>query len=466
MFFSKRIGRKRLSLAKPDYIERKNGRHLLIWKDVPHWMIIDDEFSQFLTRCDGQKPLETVLADVSGDRTLDKTLLWEIHNLISLGILKDAQAQTKTNNIDQQQPIPLENIAINITRRCNLKCPFCYNLESPAGNCDKDLTCDEIISFLRETKPILSGTPSLALVGGEPLEFPEKVIAVSNYAIKHRFNTLVSTNGTKITDEFARQARKIGLEVQVSIDGHNSETNDTLRGKGTFEKARRGIQILVRHGVYTIMCMLCHSGNFEYLQDFYELADSLGVNEARFIPLKRVGGGAKCDLKPVNMEEMMKKAVRIFNRRKDLRRLMGRDCFTITANTCRFSNRRPSCGTGLQTLLLDSDGTIYPCLNTNVNEFEVANIRDEGFNFVQTWKNSRVLSNVRKLTSIENTNNACSKCLVRYWCLGGCRGETYAIRGTLNTKAGNCKDLHKSIIEMFWILADNSGWIKTMTHIG
>ena len=429
-------------------------------------MIIDDEFSQFLTRCDGQKSLETVLADVSGNRTLDNLLLSEIHNLISIGILKDAQARTKTKNIDQKQPIPLENIAINITRRCNLRCPFCYNLEAPAGNYDKDLTCDEIISFLRKTKPVLSRTPSLALVGGEPLEFPEKVIEVSNYAIKHRFNTLVSTNGTKITDEFAEQAAKIGLEVQVSIDGHNAETNDPLRGKGTFEKAGRGIQILVRHGVYTIMCMICHSGNFEYLQDFYELADSLGVNEARFIPLKRVGGGAKCNLKPVNMEEMMKKAVRIFNNRKDLRRLMGRDCFTITANTCRLSNKRPSCGTGLQTLLLDSDGTIYPCLNTNVKEFRVANIRDEGFNFVQTWKYSRVLSNVRKLTSIENTNNACSKCLVRYWCLGGCRGETYATRGTLNTKASNCKDLHKSIIEMFWILADNSNWIKTMTHIG
>ena len=429
-------------------------------------MIIDDEFSQFLTRCDGQKSLETVLADVSGNRTLDNLLLSEIHNLISIGILKDAQARTKTKNIDQKQPIPLENIAINITRRCNLRCPFCYNLEAPAGNYDKDLTCDEIISFLRKTKPVLSRTPSLALVGGEPLEFPEKVIEVSNYAIKHRFNTLVSTNGTKITDEFAEQAAKIGLEVQVSIDGHNAETNDPLRGKGTFEKAGRGIQILVRHGVYTIMCMICHSGNFEYLQDFYELADSVGVNEARFIPLKRVGGGAKCNLKPVNMEEMMKKAVRIFNNRKDLRRLMGRDCFTITANTCRLSNKRPSCGTGLQTLLLDSDGTIYPCLNTNVKEFRVANIRDEGFNFVQTWKYSRVLSNVRKLTSIENTNNACSKCLVRYWCLGGCRGETYATRGTLNTKASNCKDLHKSIIEMFWILADNSNWIKTMTHIG
>ena len=397
MFFSKRISRKRLNLTKPDYIERKNGRHLLIWKDVPHWMIIDDEFSKLLTRCDGQKPLQTVLSSVSGDRTLDKVLLWEIHNLMSLGILRDAQARPKAKKIDQQ-PILLENIAINITRQCNLRCPFCYNLDLLTKNDNKDLTSEEIISFLRGTKTVLSKKASLALVGGEPLEFPEKVIAVSDYAIKHRFNTLVSTNGTKITDQFAQRAREIGLEVQVSIDGHNAYTNDPLRGKGTFEKACRGIEILVKHGVYTIMCMICHSGNFKYLLDFYELADSLGVNEARFIPLKRVGGGVKCNLKPASMEEMMKKVVLIFNNRKDLRRLMGRDCFTITANTCRLSNRRPSCGTGLQTLLLDSDGTIYPCLNINVNAFRIANIRDEGFNYRKCmFEMSRALLVPRRL---------------------------------------------------------------------
>ena len=466
MFFSKRIGRKRLTLVKPDYTEKKNSRHLLIWKNVPYWMVVDEEFHNILAKCDGEEYLEKVLSDASGDRTLDKTLLSEISNLMSLGILKDVQAGTKVSIKNRKQPVLLENISVNITRQCNLRCPFCYNIETQAGSINKELTCDEIIKFIRSTKPFLSDTPSLALVGGEPLIFPQKVITVSEYAIKHRFNTLVSTNGTKITDKFAQQAHKTGLEVQVSIDGHNAETNDPLRGKGSFEKACRGIEILVKHDVYSIMCMVCHSDNFEYLQDFYELADGLGVNEARFIPLKLVGGGGKCGLKPVRMQEMMKKAVCIFNKRKDLSRLMGRDCFTITANTCRLSNKRLSCGTGLQTLLLDSDGTIYPCLNTNFNEFKVANIRDKEFDFVQTWKNSPVLNEVRLLTSIENINNVCSDCLERYWCLGGFRGETYTTRGRLNTKAYNCKDLHKSIIEMFWILADNSDWIKTMKYIG
>lgn len=466
MFFSNLLNKKRLNLIKPDYIEKKDNCYLLIWKDIPHWIIIDYEFHQFLISCNGKQSVEDLLTNISAHCKPDKKLLLEIHNLVSLGILNDNSTEVNLDKIRKPNPILLENISLNITCKCNLRCPFCYNLENLTKSCDDELTSNEIISFLKKAKPALSKRPSLALVGGEPLEFPKKVITVSEYAIKHGFNTLVSTNGTKITNEFARQAKKIGLEVQVSIDGHSDEINDVLRGKGVFEKAKKGIQTLVKQGVYTIICMVCHSGNFAYLQDFYELADSLGVNEARFIPLKKIGGGVGYKLKPVSTEEMLKKAASIFKKKKSLRKLMGRDYFTIIANTCRVSNKRSSCGTGLQTLLLDSDGTIYPCLNTNVNALKIANIRDEGFDFLKTWKNSPVLHNIRKLTMIDNINNACSKCLVRYWCLGGCRGETYATRGTLKAKAVNCQDLRNSIIEMFWFLADNSEWIKTMTHIG
>lgn len=466
MFFSERIVKKKLNLTKPDYFEKRDSRYLLVWKDIPHWMIIDNELNQFLRSCNGTQSLEVAIANRSGSSKLDKALLAEVRNLISLGILRDNDRALYGGKTRKPQPIKVENIAINITRKCNLKCAFCYNLKSPVKGNNRDLTCEEVISFLQKAKPILSKRPSLALVGGEPLEFPGKVIAISNYASKHRFNTLVSTNGIRITNEFAQGAKETGLEVQVSIDGHNAEINDALRGKGVFKKTKSGIQSLVKHGVYTIMCMVCHSGNFAHLQDFYELADSLGVDEARFIPLKKIGGGMECRFEPVETVEMIKKAASIFLKNDNLRRLTGRDCFTIIANTCRFSNRRPSCGTGLHTLLLDSDGTIYPCLNTNVPALKIANIKDAGFDFVQTWENSTVLNNVRKLTAIDNMNNACSECIVRYWCLGGCRGETYATKGMLNAKANNCRDLRKSIIEMFWILADNFEWIKTITHVG
>lgn len=465
MIHLKRIGKKRLSLAEPDYTEQREARHLLVWKDIPHWMVVDDEFYHLLLRCRGEDSLQAVCAGRSGQRRIDGTLSASIRHLTSLGILRADGTVKKRSKTRKSRPVRLENIAINVTSRCNLRCAFCYNRDRLDMGTNGELTAQEIVSFLKNVRPVLSRSPSLALVGGEPLECPEKVIEVSSYAIKRGFNTLVSTNGTKLTDEFARRAKEIGLEVQVSIDGHSADLVDPLRGNGVFDRAQDGIRTLVANGVYTIMCAVCHADNFEHIESFYALAHSLGVDEARFIPLKRVGAGAESSLRTVAIEAMMKKAVSVFARNESYRRLAGRDCFTITANACRFSNRRPSCGTGLQTMLLDSDGTIYPCLNTNVPAFRVANVKDPQFDLPSIWKNSSVLNDVRRQTAIDNPDNECSRCLVRYWCLGGCRGETYAVKGSLGARACNCGDLRKSIIEMFWILADNSDWIKSAAKI-
>lgn len=94
---------------------------------------------------------------------------------------------------------------------------------------------------------------------------------------------------------------------------------------------------------------------------------------------------------------------------------MGRGRLSIPGGSCRLGIRRPSCGTGLQTLLLDANGHLDPCLNTNIPQFRFGNIRDAGFGFADAWRHSPVLAMVRTQTSIERTENPCSRCLVKYW---------------------------------------------------
>ena len=462
MLFLKRIKQKKLNIVEPDFDQEKKGRHLLVWKNIPYWMVVDKEFYKFLKQCNGSNSVESILSEISGSGKVKKDTLQQIQNLLSTGIFDIRQE----NNFKTPNTIPIENISINVTNKCNLRCAFCYNIDALSQKTDDELSSDEIISLLKQTKPFLSKNPSLAIVGGEPLEFPDKVIAVAEYAIKNHFITLISSNGTKVTDDFAKRAKEINLEVQVSIDGHTAQINDAVRGKGSFEKTIKGIKTLVKNGTYTTLNLVCHSGNFKYLKNFYEMAVSLGVNEARFIPLKKLGGGLETKYQPVSTMDMIIESLSIFKKNEKFQKLIGRDCFTILANTCRFSSKRISCGTGLQTFLLDADGTIYPCLNTLIQEFKVVNIRDIGFNFKNIWKNSSVLKTHRELTSVQNTESPCSKCLVKYWCLGGCRGETYLNKGKLNSSAINCADLRKSILEMFWILSDNNSWIKSMEKIG
>ncbi len=431
-------------------------------------MVVDDEFYSLLNRFDGKQSLGTLLEATPNLNGHKRELLSEIGKLVSLGILNEKDSPLKSKRPNKPK-VPIESIAVNITRQCNLRCKYCYNHNGhniQPGDTNSELTADEIIGFLKQLKPFLSKNPSLNILGGEPLLDSDKLLEVSRYAGKQGFNTLVSTNGTSISNVFAKQARKIGLDVQISVDGHNADLNDPLRGQGVFKRAEDGVRILVENKVHTIVSMVCCEDNFPYLEDYYQWAKSMGVNEARFIPLKNMGSAGKEEIKPVSTLEMIKKALQIFSKNSDLAALAGRDCFSIIANTCKSSNKRVSCGTGLQTLLLDADGSIYPCLNTNMPEFKIADIRDESFSFKETWELSPVLQRIRTNSSIETMNKTCSSCVVRYWCLGGCRGETYVTTGRLDGPSNNCLDHRKSILEMFWILSEYPDIIRKKNIIG
>jgi hypothetical protein len=69
----------------------------------------------------------------------------------------------------------------------------------------------------------------------------------------------VLTNGTVFKDEWlaalarSEAAGLYSLEFRVSIDGFSPETNDPIRGAGTFERAMRGVRQLVEHGFLPIV---------------------------------------------------------------------------------------------------------------------------------------------------------------------------------------------------------------------
>jgi radical SAM protein with 4Fe4S-binding SPASM domain len=130
--------------------------------------------------------------------------------------------------------------------------------------------------------------------------------------------------------------------------------------------------------------------------------------------------------------------------------------------TCRFSLRKASCGTGTQTFLLDATGDLYPCLNTNVPALRAGDIREPGFDFTRFWNDSPVLRAVRHETSVDGEAGACRDCVVKYWCLGGCRGETLQTQGALGERAWNCGEQRRAVLDMFWRLAGRPDWVRVV----
>jgi radical SAM protein with 4Fe4S-binding SPASM domain len=461
--FGLSIYNKRLRLHRPDYTEQRGGRFLLVWQDVPHWMVVDEDMKNFLYWLEQPDTFLEVLKKNPAFRPHRKQLIETVRDLSSRGILVNPNASAKaaqTGNSFDELP-PIENIAWNLTHRCNLRCVYCYYSDSLNSYDADEISAAEVIDFLTTVKPWASKRATLTVLGGEPLLYPDKLFEVCRAARKLRLNPLVSTNGTLITDAFAREAKQIGLEVQVSLDGPCAAINDPLRGNRSFEKISKGIATLRKHDVQTILSMVCCRHNFDSLQAFLDLAIEWGVPEARFIPLKLMGGAKSGGMEMVPHYEIAVTAYKLLKEHPQYRTLLGRDCLSILTNTCRYSSRRASCGTGSQTLLLDADGSLYPCLNLNQSEFAFGNIRQKDFNFAQIWQNSEILGNVRACVSVHNMDRPCSKCLVRYWCLGGCRGETVVNTGDLKAPSIHCGDLRKTILEIFWMLAENPDIIKS-----
>ena len=444
-------------LRPPGLQEQRGDGFLMVWGDLPYWTVVDSELRDLLSLLDGTRTLAEVTKSVGGRRQR-KEARKAVELLASRGVVTCGEEVGAGQDPNGQRRI--ENIAINVTRRCNLRCRFCYNLDRLTASPEDELSLAATIAVLDASRPFWGDTVALAILGGEPLLDEDKTLGLIAYANQNGLVPLLSTNGTLVTPEFAKCAAKHAAEVQVSIDGARAETSDQVRGNGSFARAVEGIKTFVAAGAHTIISMVCHKGNVAELEPFYELGLRLGVHEVRFIPLKRVGGADTSGCEPVPLDELITRAISLFREHPEYKRLTGRDALSIIASTCQYAVDRVSCGTGVQTFLLDANGDMYPCLNTNTPSLRVANVGESGFSFAKVWRESPVLHNVRCSTAICHERNACRKCEVRHWCLGGCRGETLATRGDLRLNAWNCGEQKRAVVEVMWALSETPDIVR------
>ncbi len=110
----------------------------------------------------------------------------------------------------------------------------------------------------------------------------------------------VLTNATLMPERTARRLAEIeaassySLEIRVSLDGPSPETNDPIRGAGTFERAMAGVRRLLEHGLLPIITAAQvwepHEDEDIYRR-FVEALDKVGYDRPRIkiLPSLRIG---------------------------------------------------------------------------------------------------------------------------------------------------------------------------------
>lgn len=141
-----------------------------------------------------------------------------------------------------------------VTRKCNLKCTYCYEgLQKPDTKLERNVAL-EIIEFVeRYTKERKESSISINFHGGEPLIAFDTIQYIAN-EINRRFKTVkvnygLTTNGTLLNDEIIESLSKMmPYGLSISIDG-NKQIHDTNRkfsnGQGSYEVIEKKLKKIV-----------------------------------------------------------------------------------------------------------------------------------------------------------------------------------------------------------------------------
>ena len=438
-----------LVARRPELEDTRRGNHLLVWGDLPRWMVVDEELRSFLGLFDGTRTLEEAVRIHAGreNRSLDEVWPGAVAVATELHDRSILAARIEPVRVEPE-PVSIANVTVNLTNSCNLRCAWCYNAERSTAEMD----VDRLLDAIEAGRSILEPSASFIVLGGEPLTKRARLLRALDRA-RSIFTpaTLVSTNGTLLAPAVVSELATRHVEVQVSLDGPHAEAHDAIRGPGVFDKATAGVRRLVDAGVHTTISMVYSRENHTQFEAYLDLARDLGVAEARFIPMRTIGKGLDHVASSPDQLQAFTHLVDVLERRPELSSLLQRDWFSITMTVCRYSTPRTGCGIGRKVLFLDADGTLYPCPNHAHPEHACGNVEEKSL--VDLVQSSPVMTSLRERYQVARYPS-CTSCPFRHWCAGDCRGEVLATTSDPLAPSPHCEQIQEVMKRMLWLIAE------------
>ncbi len=191
-------------------------------------------------------------------------------------------------------------IVWNMTRTCNLNCVHCYS-QSKNLQYNNELTLEEGKAFIDDISSF--GSPVMLFSGGEPLMHPH-FLDLCFYAKSKGMRAVISTNGTLITKELAKELKKVGLSyVGISLDGLES-VHDRFRGKkGAFREAIEGINYAKEAGIKVGLRFTINKRNAQEIPGIFKLLEEENIPRVCFYHLVYAGRGTKLMEEDLSHEE-------------------------------------------------------------------------------------------------------------------------------------------------------------------
>ena len=423
---------------------RRGDVHVAVDAEAPNWATIDERGARVLSALDQPRTVAELEARLCADggaasAWLDlDTLLAEAERAGLVG-RAPLSAVPYTGRGPHLGETRLEEFWIHINDYCNLRCAHC--LVSSGPDQGRGLPPETVRRVALDAYAL--GARTFLITGGEPLFRDDLPALLEDLLDDPEARAVVLTNGIALRSERLGRlaALRDRLSLQISLDGPDAQTNDAVRGAGTFGAILDGIRAAVGAGVSVTVCAVVTTRSAPVLELMAPLCCELGVRNLHLLWPHRRGRAL--------IDGLLPSTAQIVDAYRRVRKAC-RDTGVALDNEQSLRLRLDSppgrkhdlSGAGITSLCLYTDGRIYPSAATaGVPELAMGDALREPLAAI--WHESSIARRLRGISVVDKKQ--CRSCEYRFLCGGGDLEHGYFFSGSLLGDDPYC-DLYKEMI--------------------
>lgn len=416
------------------YVERRGADILALNVLGPYWAVTGQLGYLILSFSDGARSLSEIydlLGPLDPDLRCDE-VIESYRRLEAAGLYRQGR---------RGQIAPLSNVILNITRICNLSCPFCYYDSGPhlRERGAERLSLGQWLNLIDEIAAI-NPKSQIVLMGGEPFARKDSLDLIEGIAARGLAVAVISNGmllGGKRVERLAQLER---LRLQISIDSLTPEIDAAGRGPTHLKKALANINRLIAAGVEVSVSMTltrANAGSFPALRAYCD-ARGIYLRTSTFFTVGERSQEAAGDLGLTNDEVLAIHAGHMV----DLPEYRDAQL----ARHLRPGQPKFGCGLGSGTIAVHPEGTVTPCNHVSGTNWHLGNVtRQPLAEIVARGVQSCGFADVARMP-----RDGCGGCPVRLICGGGCVGDSLGAYGHADRPPPNCSALKRLILDAIW----------------
>jgi len=327
------------------------------------------------------------------------------------------------------EPGPLRYAVLEITNRCNLRCPHCASTSGLPR--EDELTTAEWVALVDQIAGL--GGEEITVIGGEALLHPDWP-AICRAVVDRGMRLVIITNGLPLVKNETALATLVELRphiIGVSIDGATAASYRALRGVDAFDDVVALCHRLVADGHQRVNAITTFfRANLAEVDGFAELLDDTPINwQFQFASRGGERFAHEQFLTVADYGELTSQLRDLFVTRGDTLRLCPMDDFGYFPidPALRFLHQTwAGCIAGRELVGIRSNGDVLGCLSL-ADDFVEDNIGRRPLG--DLWRDPASFARLR--AKERHLTGHCARCPHGADCRAGCSAMAYSATGSL-----------------------------------